>query len=142
MDPPTTVVQTSTVSPVHNPHVLWRQILGFLFWAGLILFLAPVEPIGAALCLALGGVTFMDAWISGIYKRPGKREFLNMSPMAWGIGMAVLFIIIYPTYLLNRNKLRTIERTNDLYWATVAIGVLLIVLFVVGIIVRSTMPRQ
>ena len=70
-------------------------------------------PIGTGLLLALGGVTFADAWISGIYKRPRERVFVNMSPMAWGIAMALLFIPTYPIYLLNRNKLRTTGGTND-----------------------------
>ena len=40
--------------------------------------------IGAALALTLGGVTFADAWVSGIYKDPTRKSFLNISPMGWG----------------------------------------------------------
>lgn len=139
--------QTSATSPsvaaapVQNPHVLWRQVLGFVVWVGL-LSLPAGGPIGSVLCLALGGVTFADAWKSGIYKRPGKRTFLNMSPMAWGITMALLFIVAYPTYLLNRNKLRTIEGTNVFYWATVVLGALVIVVFVLNIVGRVALRAQ
>jgi hypothetical protein len=116
-----------------NPHVLWRQVVGFVFWV--TLFTLPVlGPIGALLCLAQGGVTFADAWVSGIYKRPGTRSFLNISPMAWGISMALLFIVAYPTYLLKRNKLRTIDGGNGFFIATVVIGALAIVLLVVNVL--------
>ena len=48
-----------------NPHVLWRQPLGFVLWVG-ILSLPAGGPVGAVLCLTLGGRTFADAWKSGI----------------------------------------------------------------------------
>ena len=115
-----------------NPHVLWRQILGFVLWVS-ALSLPAAGPVGAALSLALGGVTFADAWKSGIYKVPGKRAFLNISPMAWGIAMALLFIVTYPAYLLNRNKLRTIRSSDAYYWATVVLGALVIVLLLVNV---------
>jgi len=120
-------------TPPQNPHVLWRQVLGFVFWVGLLGLLAG-GPIGAVTCLAVGGVTFADAWKSGIYKRPGERGFLNISPMAWGIVMALLLIVTYPVYLLNRNKLRTIRDTNVFYWATVVLGALIIVLWLINIV--------
>lgn len=104
-----------------NPHVLWRQVLGFVLWVGL-----PVLPCGgpivAVVCLALGGVTFADAWKSGIYKHPDKRTFLNISPMAWGILMSLFLIVAYPLYVLNRNKLRTRQDTNAFFWATILLG--------------------
>jgi hypothetical protein len=86
------------------------------------------------LCLALGGATFADAWTSGIYKRPGEQGFLNISPMAWGIAMALLFIVTYPVYLLNRTKLRTINGTNVFYWITVVLGGLVIYLLALNIV--------
>jgi hypothetical protein len=134
MDTPTPA-STPTVAPPlpQNPHVLWRQVLGLVLWAGLPSLLAG-GPIGSALCLALGGVTFADAWKSGIYKRPGEKSFLNISPMAWGIAMALLLIVTYPAYLLKRNKLRTIQGTNVFYWATVVLGAIVIVLFVLNIL--------
>jgi hypothetical protein len=113
-------------SPGANPHVLWRQILGFTLWVGLPA-LAVHGPLLAMFCLALGGVTLADAWISGIYKVRGKRSFLNISPMGWGIAMPVLFFVTYPAYLGNRNKLRTIQGTNSFYWATIILGQIAII---------------
>ena len=133
MDTHTSTIAEAAPSPPQNPHILWRQLLGFVFWTGL--FALPAGgAIGAALCLALGAVTFADAWKSGIYKRSGQKGFLNISPMAWGIAMALLFIVAYPAYLLNRNKLRTIQGTNAYYWATVVVGAIVIVLLVLNII--------
>jgi hypothetical protein len=54
--------------------------------------------------------------------------------MAWGISMALLFIVAYPTYLLKRNKLRTIDGGNGFFIATVVIGALAIVLLVVNVL--------
>jgi hypothetical protein len=127
------VPTTVAAPPAHNPHVLWRQLLGFVLWVGVLSFIAG-GPVGAIACLVLGGVTFADAWRSGIYKRPGEKGFLNISPMAWGIAMPLLFIVTYPVYLLNRNKLRTIQATNAYYRATVVLGAIVIFLLVVDII--------
>ena len=132
-----TPADTQDSQPPANPHVLWRQVVGFVFWAGL-LSLPAGGPIGAALCLALGGVTFTDAWKSGIYKVPGKKAFLNVSPMTWGIAMALLFIVAYPAYLLNRNKLRTIHGSNAFYWATVVLGAIVIILLLVNVFLTRT----
>lgn|SRR6185437_17016 len=128
------------MSPPHsasapgNPHVLWRQVLGLVFWV--VLLSLPGRLPGVVLCLALGGATFADAWKSGIYKRPGVRSFLNISPMAWGIAMAALFPVTYPVYLLNRNKLRTIHGTDAYYWAAVALGGLVILVLAASIFAR------
>jgi hypothetical protein len=116
-----------------NPHVLWRQLLGFVLWTGL-LALPAGGAIGAVVCLTLGGVTFADAWSSGIYKHPGRKSFLNISPMAWGIAMALLFIVAYPAYLLNRNKLRTIRGTNAYFYAVIVIGGLVLALLLLRIL--------
>ena len=119
-------------APSANPHLLWRQLLGLVLWVGL--FSLPAGgPIGAIVCLTLGGVTFADAWTSGIYKHPDKKSFLNISPMSWGVAMALLFVVAYPAYLLNRNKLRTMPGRNDLYWAVVLVGGVVIVLFIMNI---------
>ena len=69
VQPPMSVPDTAI--PSANPHILWRQVLGLVFWAG-VLSLAAGGPIGAILSLALGGATFADAWTSGIYKRPAR----------------------------------------------------------------------
>ena len=94
-----------------NPHVLWCLLLGYVLWVGVLSFAAG-GPFSAALCLILGGLTFADAWQSGVYKRSDTAWFLKIPPMAWGIAMALLFIVAYPAYVLNRSKLRTIQGPN------------------------------
>jgi hypothetical protein len=116
-----------------NPHVLWRQLLGFVLWVG-IPSLAAGGPVGALLCLTLGGLAFADAWKSGIYKRPDRSTFLNISPMAWGIAMALLLIVAYPAYVLNRNQLRTIHGTNAYFWAMTIVGALVLASFLLNIL--------
>jgi hypothetical protein len=46
------------------------------------------------------------------------------------------------TYLLNRNKLQTIEGTRVFYWATVVLGAIVIVLFVLGIVGRAALRAR
>jgi hypothetical protein len=126
--------QTATTSPAAaaNPQVLWRQLLGFVVWVG-ILSLVAGGPVSAALCLTLGGLTFADAWKSGIFKRPDRKAFLNISPMAWGIVMALLFVVAYPAYVLNRNKLRTIRGTNAYFWALTIVGAVMLALLIINL---------
>jgi hypothetical protein len=62
--------------------------------------------------------------------------------MGWGIAMALLFIIAYPTYLLNRNKLRTIEGTRVFYWTTVVFGAIVIPLLVLSIVGRAVLRAK
>jgi hypothetical protein len=131
MDANESAVSTSPTS-VANPHVLWRQLLGLVIWVGL-LSLPAGGIIGVVLCLTLAGLTFTDAWKSGIYKRPDRKAFLNISPMAWGIVMALLFIVAYPAYILNRNKLRTVHGTNAYFWALTAVGAVVVVLMAINI---------
>jgi hypothetical protein len=132
MDTGQTATSTSS-APAANPHVLWRQLLGFVLWVG-ILSLVAGGPVGAVLCLTLGGLTFADAWKSGIYKRPDRKAFLNISPMAWGIAMALLFIVAYPAYVLNRNKLRTIRGTNAYFWALTIVGAIVVALLATNLL--------
>ena len=131
MDTDQAATSTSSAAPA-NPQVLWRQLLGFVLWVGILSFVAG-GPIGAALCLTLGGLTFADAWKSGIYKRPDRKAFLNISPMAWGIVMALLFIVAYPAYVLNRNKLRTIRGTNAYFWALTIVGAAMLALLIINL---------
>ena len=132
MQTPAEEVTPANLMASRNPHVLWRQLLGFVFWTGLFTWAAG-GPIGAAFGLALGGVTFADAWVSGIYKRPDKKSFLNISPMAWGIVMALLFVVAYPAYLGNRSKLRTLQGPGGFYWSTVVLGAVMILLLLLNI---------
>jgi len=106
---------------ISNPHHLPFQLAGLIFW--IVFFTWSFrDPVVIVIALILGGLTFTDAWISGIYKDPDKKSFLNISPMAWGIVMVALSILAYPVYVLNRNKLRTITGTNGFFYAVVVIG--------------------
>ena len=104
-----------------NPHQIGRQLFGLVFWILLLTF-GSGDPLTIGLALVLGGLTFADAWVSGIYKDPDKKSFLNISPMAWGIAMIGLHILAYPFYVLKRNSLRTIEGTNAIYVAVIVLG--------------------
>jgi hypothetical protein len=121
---PTAVV----AAPSPNPHVLSRQLVGLLLWVGLLSLLGGIYTF--IVCLTLAILTFADAWKSGIYKKSDKRGFLNISPMAWGIAMAFLFVVAFPVYILRRSELRTISATNGFYWALVIVGAALIIAFV------------
>ena len=111
-----------------NPHVFSRQLIGLLLWVGPISALAGIYTF--VVCVSLALLTFADAWKSGIYVRREKRGFLNISPMAWGIAMAFLFVVAFPVYLLRRSELRTIHATNRYFWGLVFTGAALIVAFV------------
>ena len=133
-EPNNTSPVTPTLAPP-NPYILWRQLLGLAFWVGVVSFFVG-GPLGLILGLLLGGLTFADAWTSGIYKQPGKKAFTNMSPMGWGIAMTLLLVVGYPTYVMNRNKLRRIQGTNAFYWAVIVLGGLVIVVLVLRITAR------
>ena len=126
-----TLLPTAATAPI-NPHVLWRQLLGLVFWAGVVPSFCG-GPFQSILCLLLGGLTFADAWVSGIYKVPNKRSFSNNSPMVWGVAMALLFVVGYPAYLINRNKLRTIAGTNCFYWGVIVLGSLVFATWVLAV---------
>ena len=119
---------------IENPHVLWRQLSGLVLWTGVISYFGG-GPFLAVLCLILASVTFVDAWVSGIYKDPSKKSFLNISPMAWGVAMALLFIVAYPTYLINRNKLRTRDGGNAYFIATICFGAVMVALTVLNVVI-------
>jgi uncharacterized membrane protein YiaA len=53
--------------------------------------------------------------------------------MGWGLVITMLFVVGYPVYLLNRNKLRTRHAGNGYFIATIVLGVVLIVLTVFDI---------
>jgi hypothetical protein len=127
----TTTARVAPTLTSPNPHVLWRQLLGLAVWVGIPCLLCG-GPVVFVLGSLLGGLTFADAWISGIYKRPDRRAFSNISPMGWGIAMAMVLIVGYPAYIVNRNRLRTIQGTNRLYWSVVVLGGLVLVWCVLG----------
>jgi hypothetical protein len=124
-----------TVAGPVNPHVLWRQLIGLVLWVGVIPFFCG-GPVASILGLVLGGVTFADAWTSGIYKIPGKQTFSNISPMGWGIVMALLLVVGYPMYLVKRNELRTLAGLDRLYGAVVVLGGLVLFLCILATVIR------
>jgi hypothetical protein len=99
-----------------------------------VLSLPAGGPVGLVLCLALAGLTFADAWKSGIYKHADRKSFLNIPPMAWGIVMALLFIVAWPAYVLNRDKLRTVRGTDAYFWAYTVVGVVVVALLVIYVV--------
>ncbi len=121
--------ETSPGLAKENPHDLSRQITGLVLWVGILSYFGG-GIVWAIVGLILASVTFADAWVSGIYKDPSKKSFLNISPMAWGIVMALLFVVAYPTYLINRNRLRTRQGGNAYFIATIILGAAVIVLAV------------
>jgi energy-coupling factor transporter transmembrane protein EcfT len=131
MEPDSNQEETVVVESVENPHEFWPQLLGLILPVGCILYFLT-DPIFTAFMLALGLAAFADAWTSGIYKDPSKKSFVNISPMGWGLAITMLFIVGYPVYLLNRNKLRTRQAGNGYFIATVVLGILLIALTVAG----------
>ena len=121
-----------------NPHKLWRQIVGFVFWAGgisLILLLPnPDNWIRLTIGFSFGCLTFADAWVSGIYKDRSSKSFLNVSPMSWGIGMSLLAIVTFPVYMIMRNKLRTRNGGNGFFVALAVLGGIIMIFFLFGVI--------
>ena len=119
-----------------NPHKLWRQIVGFVFWAGIISCMKfipnPDNWGGFMFALSTGCLMFADAWVSGIHKDRSRKSFLNVSPMSWGIGMSLLAIVTFPVYMIMRNKLRTRNGGNGFFIAlAVLVGIVVIRVFVV-----------
>ena len=101
--------------------VFWKQAIGL---AGLGVLTVLVH--GGPVLFLLAAATFIDTWQSGIYKRRNNKSLLNMSPIGWSFVVAGLFIIGYPMYLINRNKLKTRENENIFYYAVIILGVILI----------------
>lgn len=133
--------EKSSTEPVENPHDFWPQVLGLVLPVGAISYFLD-GPVFAVFMLALGLVTFADAWTSGIYKDPSKSSFVNISPMGWGIVITMLFIVGYPVYLLNRNKLRTLQAGNGYFIATIVLGAVLIALTAMGVLFGPPLPEN
>lgn len=104
-----------------EPLILWRQLAGLVFWITLVCFVAG-GLVGVVLGLLIGGVTFADAWTAGIRKQSGKKSFLKLSPMSWGIGVSLLLLVGFPAYALNRNKLKTRPGSRTLFVSVLVIG--------------------
>ena len=110
--------------------VLGNQITGVIIASAIFFF------VGGPIIVLLGGLTFADAWMAGIYKKKGVRSILNISPMGWAIVMQGLFILAYPLYMINRNKLKTKPGNNVLFIITAVLGGIFLLLFFVGIITQ------
>jgi len=123
-----------------NPHKLWRQIVGFVFWVGGISFIRlipnPDSWPGFMFMLPIGCLTFADAWVSGIYKDRSRKSFLNVSPMSWGIGMALFAIVFFPVYMIMRNKLRTRNGGNGFFIALAVLGGIFVIFFLIVVILE------
>ena len=123
-----------------NPHKLWRQIVGFVFWVGVISFIRlvpnPDSWLGFMFMLPIGCLTFADAWVSGIYKDRSRKSFLNVSPMSWGIGMALFAIVFFPVYMIMRNKLRTRNGGNGFFIALAVLGGIFVIFFLIVVILE------
>jgi hypothetical protein len=115
-----------------NSHVLWKQLAGLIFWVGLFSFSAQ-GLIGLVVGLAFGGLTFADAWLAGIRKDKSQKSFLNISPMAWGIVVPLLFIVGFPAYAINRNKLKTLPGNGVLFGFVLAVGSFVVLSFLYSI---------
>ena len=123
-----------------NPYKLWRQIVGFVFWVGGISFIRlipnPDSWPGFMFMLPIGCLTFADAWVSGIYKDRSRKSFLNVSPMSWGIGMALFAIVFFPVYMIMRNKLRTRNGGNGFFIALAVLGGIFVIFFLIVVILE------
>ena len=66
-----------------NPHSLPKQVTGLVVASVVVISL---YFLGGVLLALMGTFTFLDAWNSGIYKRPGYRALSNLSPMGGASG--------------------------------------------------------
>ncbi len=60
------------------------------------------------LVLACALFVYLDATKNKIGKVPEVNKFTNMSAGMWATGTALLWIVVFPLYLLNRRKLISI----------------------------------
>jgi hypothetical protein len=101
-----------------------------------VVMLLVAGPAGI-LIAATGAVVFADAWIAGVFKKRGESAFLNISPMGWGIFTIGLFVVGYPLYAYNRNRLKTRPGKGVLFVAVNVLGALTCLLVVIPLIVRA-----
>ena len=96
---------------------LVKQCLGL----GLVtLFLSTMT--GHYQVLIIGVLVFADAWIAGIRKQPRPDEFRYISAMGWGVATDLLFVVAFPLYLLNRNRLKSRQGSTALWLLLVVMG--------------------
>lgn len=114
--PPVTRNLESDAGLGENPHSAGLQALGMMLSS------LPLAILGGWLMVISGCCVFADAWYAGIFKRPGKRTFLNISPMGWGIVVQWLFIIGFPLYIIFRSGLKTRPGKSVYFVLTVVFG--------------------
>jgi hypothetical protein len=86
------------------------------------------------LIVTVGVLVFADAWMAGIRRRPNESGFLNISPLAWSIAINLLFVVSFPLYLLNRNRLRTRKGSTAIWGLIIVFGGLLMLLVLLWIL--------
>lgn len=127
------ISSASTAAAPTNPHVLWKNVLAIVI-AGLVVF--ALFSLAGLPAIVAGVFTFLDAWHSGIYEKPGSKGFLNLSPGAWGVVVMGTLIIAYPCYAFGRNRRKTKEGPV-LYWVLANVfGLLALVMAGLGIMVQ------
>ena len=128
---PVKKISSQAATPqIKNPHSLGGQITGIVIASVISLVLLRL---GSVLVILLGIFVFLDAWHSGIYRTPGVKHLLNLSPMGWGIAIILLCVISYPLYALNRNKMKTKDGPG-VYWVlTNVFGIIALIAFVLTI---------
>ena len=133
-------------APVASSHVLRRQVAGLVIWLGVLAGPFVARNFGdwpaisvVAYSIFFGVIVFVDAWRAGVHKVSGSRSLLNMSPMSWGILVALVFPFTGPVYLFNRGKLRSRECSpiffiiaGGLWGAAVVAWLVLLVLRLTG----------
>jgi len=102
--------------------ILWRQMIGLIVLGAIVFAMYHAKGLFFFL---IGAATFIDTWQSGIYKKRNINSLLNMSPIGWTFVVSGLFIIGFPMYLINRNKLKTKENDNIFFYAVIILGALL-----------------
>jgi predicted Zn finger-like uncharacterized protein len=124
------VSSTAATPQIKNPHSLGGQVTGIVIASviSLVLF-----RLGGVLVILVGIFVFLDAWHSGIYRTPGVKHLLNLSPMGWSIAIILLCVLSYPLYAFNRNK----QKTKDgpvVYWVlTNVFGIITLIAFLLRI---------
>jgi hypothetical protein len=131
-------MEPDTLQPVSAPVPVqreegwpWKQSL----WLGLVSALILVSGWPASiLVVAVGSLVFADAWMTGIRKRPNDSGFLNISPLAWGIAVNLLFAVTFPLYLFNRDRLKVRKGSTVVWLLIIVLGGLLMLLILLWIL--------
>lgn len=84
--------------------------------------------------VVLGCMIFVywDATRNNIGKIPGEKGFTNSSAGMWAVGTGILWIVIFPLYLINRKKLIEKAKENPQVvpkWRPVAVTASLLAVF-------------